>query len=184
MTAFALPMPQEFSVVSLFGAEPGRWRSLLSQFTRAELGCIPRTRAERNLLASRLDETINSADRPIVLLAEGAGCHAAAWWARLSPESYVSKVKGALFFRPEDVKDDSFASPRMRLPFPSILIGDESTSSDHLSALAAGWGSQIVIDEAPRPLLRRTAHAINRLTASVVERDIRMAQELLALRKS
>src|SRR3954462_4556147 len=120
----ALPLPANLSLVEISGAVSAPWRSLFAAARHEHIPYRAETRAERNLLAAKLDAAVTRADGAVLLVAEGASCFATAWWARLSPESYVSRVAGALFFQPieEDanVEDllDTFASPRTRLPFP------------------------------------------------------------------
>ena len=55
------------------------------------------TAAQRTALAARIDAAVSEADRAVMLIAEGAACAAAAWWARLSPRCYTAGVSGALF---------------------------------------------------------------------------------------
>jgi uncharacterized protein len=137
--------------------------------------------AQRTLLAARLDAAIHGADRAVMLVAEGASCMAAAWWARLSPRSYVSRVAGALMIAPEEPggRRALYASPRSALPFPSVVIG----ADDATQRLAAEWGSRIVdgpLPAAPRAPSRRFLAALERFSAAIVERDVRAAERLLA----
>lgn len=179
MAAIALSRTPGFSMVTLFGSEPLGWQSLVPGGQATALGCTASSRAERNLLGTRLDRAVNEADRAVLLLAEGAGCLAAAWWARLSPAAYVSKVKGAVFFRPDDRAAAVFASPKIRLPFPSIVLDDAAELSPELRALAESWGSGT--DEAAgEGVLARAHRAVERFTAGVVERDIRAWQNRLS----
>jgi hypothetical protein len=126
------------------------------------------------------------------LVAQGASCFAAAWWARLSPSSYVSRVAGALFFNPFD--DDGaaiadtlrkFNSPRSALPFPSILL-DGGPATERLRAVAGDWGSRLAdardlgqMRTAKAGPWRHAQRMIERYTANVVKRDIRTARERL-----
>lgn len=152
------------------------------------------TATERNLLGARIDAAVTQADRAVLLVAQGAACFAAAWWARLSPASYVSRVAGALLVTPmEEERDwaeamrDSFASPRTALPFPSILI-ENAVPQLHVAAqvraLALGWGSQVVDVQADAGSpMRRTRRAIERFTAAVVESKVRAAESLISLQR-
>jgi predicted alpha/beta hydrolase family esterase len=107
----------------------------------------------------------------VLLVAEGAGCFAAAWWARLSPADYVGRVAGALFFEPGAKDEARFASPRVALPFPSVVVGDAE-----MRALADGWGSSVVDgDEGP---FVRAQRAVQRFTATVVEREVSRGERL------
>lgn len=128
------------------------------------------TVAQRNLLGARIDAAVTQADRAVLLVAQGAACFAAAWWARLSPSGYVSRVAGALLVAP--VEDgESFASPRVALPFPSMLVESSVARLDG-RALALGWGSEVV-----RSPVRR---AIERFTGAVVESRVRAAESLIS----
>jgi len=61
-----------------------------------------------------------------MFVAEGTGCHAVAWLARLSSRAYVERVAGALMITPSDGRHcaASSASPPTPLPFPSLAIGN------------------------------------------------------------
>lgn len=179
MAGLAIAPSANFSIVTLFGREPAGWQSLLPGAQATALDCAAGTRAERNLLAARLDQAVTGADRAVLLLAEGAGCLAAAWWARLSPEAYVSRVKGALFFAPSE-DAPAFASPRIRLPFPSILLDDSGRDAARLRALAESWGSGM--EESGDTLFTRAQRAVERFTAGVVYRDLRQARGLMGRR--
>lgn len=149
---------------------------------------------ERNLLGARIDAAVTQADQAVLLVTQGAACFAAAWWARLSPASYVSRVAGALLFAPMDEEReraeslrDSFASPRIALPFPSIVIENVIPRLEvaaQVRALAMGWGSQVVAEdvETGSPL-QRTRRVIERFTSAVVESKVRAAESLISLRR-
>jgi hypothetical protein len=181
MSVGALALSQDFSLISLTGARASGRHALFGP--SQHIVCNARTRSERALLGAKLDEAVRSADRAVLLVAESAGCFAAAWWARLSPSSYVGRVKAGLFLRPMDDEDGgeqllgSFASPRVALPFPSILVDDDG--DPRLASLAAGWGSDVDSGSDVDRLLGRTREAIERFTARVVHRDIRAAHRLL-----
>lgn len=188
----ALALPGGFSIVTIAEGGSSAWSSLLGADRRADAH-IPfkaRTAAERNLLAAKLDAAVTQADRAVLVLAQGAACFATAWWARLSPASYVSRVAGALFFEPiaqdeRRVGDllDTFASPRSALPFPSIVLGGETVQAGlrpQVRSLAESWGSRVVVGghAAIDSPLSRTRRAIERFTAGMVERDMRVADAL------
>lgn len=156
----------------------------------AHLSADHDSQSARNILAARLDRVVADAEARVMLIAEGAGCFAAAWWARLTPANYVSRVAGAVFYAP--VADaqaaraaaSHFASPKTRLPFPSLLIDDrDALKDDALDALAIGWGSRPfgMIDEAETPW-RRARRIVTRFTASVVEFDTLRADKLRGTR--
>jgi hypothetical protein len=115
-----------------------------------------------------------------MLLAQGTACAAAAWWARLSPRSYTANVSGALLVAPEGAGrgQQSFASPKLTLPFPSIVVG----ADDEMQRLGVEWGSRLI----DGPLLTTAAAPtgrlrtiIERFTAAVVERDVEAAYRIL-----
>jgi predicted alpha/beta hydrolase family esterase len=181
--ATALTLPANLSLVEISGAASAPWRTLFaapSEHVPYRAG----TASERNLLGARLDSAVTRAEGAVLLVAEGASCFATAWWARLSPQSYVSRVAGALFFDPIDEREnietllDTFASPRTRLPFPSIVLGRDDKRSlvaSRVRALADGWGSGMIAgsrSDAAGPL-RRTRGIIERFTAGVVAREVR-----------
>ena len=101
--------------------------------------------------ALQLDAVFTRHEAPVVILAHGIACRAVAWWAQLSPRSYLRAVSGALFHTPLHVGFDQIAAaaamqsgPACRLPFPSIVISDPSFQVEQALALADGWGSRFV----------------------------------------
>jgi predicted alpha/beta hydrolase family esterase len=188
--ATALALPANLSLVGI-SAAAAPWRDLFAAPAQTHIPYRAGTASERNLLGARLDAAVTHAEGAVLLVAEGASCFATAWWARLSPSSYVSRVAGALFFDPiaddgESVESllDTFASPRTRLPFPSIVLGRDdrrSVLASQVRALADGWGSGVVAGsrrDAPGPL-RRTRSVIQRFTAGVVAREVRTGRALI-----
>lgn len=186
----------QFSLVTVAEQVPSELLRMLGRPVQgyAHVPFAAGTAAERNLLGARIDAAVMQADRAVLLVAQGAACFAAAWWARLSPSSYVSRVAGALLVAPmeeerarAEAMRDSFASPRTALPFPSILIENAVPQLDvaaQVRALALGWGSQVVDEQvdAGSPM-RRTRRAIERFTAAVVESKVRAAESLISLRR-
>ena len=190
MTALTLAAAGPFSILTT--ADPRRrapgWKALLDlpRFGDTHVDYAADTDAQRNLWAVRMDEAVLRADKPVLLVASGASCFAAAWWARLSPADYVSRVAGALLFDPlphgsEAGLADRFASPRIALPFPSAIVGGKPKDIARIAALADGWGSGM-LDMADRPALgsawQQAAALLNRATARVVERRMRVAEAL------
>jgi hypothetical protein len=187
----ALALPANLSLIEISAAASAPWRHLFATPAHTHIPYRAGTQSERNLLGARLDAAVTRAEGAVLLVAEGASCFATAWWARLSPASYVERVSGALFFDPIEDEGESveillatFASPRTRLPFPSIVLGGEdrrSALASRVRALADNWGSGLVanarIAEA-RPM-RRTRGIIERFTAGVVAREVRAASALV-----
>jgi uncharacterized protein len=170
----ALPaLADRFSIVTLAERRVPAWSRLL-EWPAAGAGHVPvraRRLSDRNLLAARIDRAVLDADRAVLFVAEGAGCFAAAWWARLSPADYVGRVAGALFFEPSGKDEARFASPRVTLPFPSVVVGDRK-----VRALGDGWGSSVIDDE--EGPLHRAQRAVQRFTAAIVERDVGRGERL------
>jgi predicted alpha/beta hydrolase family esterase len=190
MTAMTMPISDLFSVVTL--SDPANrspsWKALLGWPDRgdAHLDHHSGTDAQRNLWASRLDDAVTRSTRPVLLVAEGESCHATAWWARLSPASYVSRVAGAVLFAPRGDSDTAqkFLSPRVVLPFPSAVVDSHAQrDADEVQALAASWGSRLV-ETGPAPLAPpaqepawQQAHGLlMRLTATMIDRKLRVAE--------
>lgn len=156
----------------------------------AHLSADHDSQSARNILGARLDRVVSDAEARVMLIAEGAGCFAAAWWARLTPTSYVSRVAGAVFYAPvADARAaraaaSHFASPKTRLPFPSLLIDDRDVLDDgRVDALAIGWGSRPfgMVGEADTPW-RRARRMVTRFTAGIVELDTLRADKLRGTR--
>ena len=185
----ALTLPANLSLVEI-SASAAPWRDLFAAPAQTHVPYRASTISERNLLGARLDAAVTRAEGAVLLVAEGAGCFATAWWARLSPAAYVSRVAGAVFFDPIEEDEsveallDTFASPRTRLPFPSIVLGREDRRSlvaSRVRALADSWGSGVIAGsrrDAAGPL-RRTRGILERFTAGVVAREVRTHRALV-----
>lgn len=182
MTALALPfVPDLFSIVTMpqQGRERPAWAELFGWPSHGDTHIA--ADEARTLWAARLDEAVTRADRSVLLMAEGPSCFAAAWWARLSPAPYVEKVAGALMFLPGDSaeltgRQRDWESPRLKLPFPSIVVTDGDPASAQIRALGRDWGSESIAGrgrllEAATPW-RHALRAVDRFTARVVARDI------------
>lgn len=194
MASLALPTGDLFSVITT-GRQGGRdpaWKSLLNwpRFGDAHVDYAADTATQRNIWAAHLDEAVMRADKPVLLVASGESCFAAAWWARLSPASYVSKVAGALLFTPlpggrgRSPTPEKFASPRVALPFPSAIVDRRSMADARIQSLAESWGSGLLDTAWEEPALigasawQQAQGALMRLTARVVEHDMRIARTL------
>lgn len=136
------------------------------------------TDGNRKLLGARIDRFVGDANGRVILLAHGAGCRAAAWWARLSPSHYVQRVAGAILVDPTlDAGSNPFASPATLLPFRSVTVD----RSGQIEALAREWGSELMAsDSAARG--GGLLGLIERLSGAVVAHDIRTAEKLARLR--
>ena len=115
--------------------------------------------------AQQLDTAMTRSREPIVLLAQGVACLAVAWWAQLSPRSYLAHIRGAVFLSPLSIGFGQAAiaakarvSPATKLPFPSVVASDPSPMIGQVLALADNWGSRFVDTAAvqgPHPSNRR-----------------------------
>ncbi len=179
MSAIAFPV-RDVSIVALTleGQRDGAaWSGLLGDRPVRQVAIGGQSAGERSLSAARIDAAMLEANRQVLLVAQGAACAAAAWWARLSPRSYVERVAGALLIAPAPV-ERGFASPRSILPFPTLVLG----ATDTAQALSAEWGARLI--DGPVPALERRAtnrlqSMILRFTGAIVERDEQQARRLL-----
>lgn len=184
-----LRLNDPFSIITLpmaghDGPFPWETRFAWPRSGDLQLAFDDQSRDARNVWASRLDQAVAQADRTVLLVAENAACLAAIWWARLSPAQYVDKVAGALLFDPPSVVllDRSgktlFASPDAALPFPSLIVD----RADRGGALARSCGGHLLNAPATPPIatgMWRQAHRlIERLSAGVVEQDLRLLRTL------
>lgn len=88
---------------------------------------------------------------PIVLIAHSLGCITTAWWAsQYGSAPHAARIAGALLVAPPDIERsdvpdeiEGFAPlPRLRLPFPSLLV---ASSDDPWCALpkAQAWAGEL-----------------------------------------
>jgi len=193
MTLVTAPL-ERFSVITT-GNGPARALSALFDAplrSDAHLDYSSETPRQRSLWAAKLDSAILHAERPVLLVANGASCFAATWWARLSPRDYINRVAGALLIDPIAGEGDAalFASPKIRLPFPSLLLSGDTPNTaitERVQALATGWGS--AVGGIPQlPHARRSGshwqgarELVLRMTAGIVERRAQAADALAAV---
>lgn len=172
-------IPTSFSIITIGTPGPAApaWNTRLRWPPQGDAHVVLDSSARRGIWAAQLDAAVMRADRAVVLVAEGVGCHAASWWARLSPASYVSRVAGALLFDPPTVDeqdDGAYASPSIALPFPSIVLAEHAPQA--ADATIASWGSRLIDGRRQRegePRAWQSAQRlIGRLTNKVVERDV------------
>ncbi|MBX3565075.1 MAG: alpha/beta hydrolase [Sphingomonas sp.] len=178
MTSLALSAPNPFAIVTTGSGTRPPWKALLNwpRYGDTHVDFTTGTTQRRNLWAARLDEVVRRASKPVLLIASGESCSAAAWWARLSPADYVAKVAGALLFVPRGAEAELFASPRTPLPFPSAVV--ERHATRRTLALAESWGSGLLEDgwrTEGDSAWQQAQAAVMRLTARVVEREMRVA---------
>lgn len=184
MTALTLANPAaRFSVLTIADRHAGVpvWSDRLGWPLQGDnhVALDARDASRRNIWASRIDDIVLHADRAVLLVAEGVGCAAAAWWARLSPRHYADRVAGALLFDPVAPTGEAgalLASPGVILPFPSMVVTarNKLAAPDDIQGLVDGWGSQLMIAERPRSpgAWNAAQRLLSRMTAAVVARDI------------
>lgn len=149
--------PVLLTVPGLNNSGPLHWQSLWEDKRedcyRVDLGMWERP--HRNTWLNKLDAAIASSATPVILIAHSLGCHAVAWWNRLTDPHARSRVAGALLVAPPCVENLALDSPlfafaplvRERLQFPSILAAsrnDEYASFGHSRKMARLWGSRFV----------------------------------------
>jgi predicted alpha/beta hydrolase family esterase len=110
--------------------------------------------------AMQIDDAVRGAAGPIVVVAHGACCLAFAHWSQLSPASYTAPIAGAVLHLPSAIVASPppgvpVSSPRMRLPFPSLLVSNAGPQVDAVLAQADVWGSRF-IDAAARDSISRS----------------------------
>jgi predicted alpha/beta hydrolase family esterase len=115
----------------------------------------PDAPAIRNVWLSRIDQTIGSLGRPVVLVGHGLGALAIAWWAALLGRRAARSVTGALLVTPAD-PDGAGADEAVRgfgplptamLPFPSIVVATDDhprTRTHRFREMAGEWVSDFV----------------------------------------
>ncbi len=178
----AIAARDAYSVLALVEGPPPP--ALADMIDRLRATLLPLGRAndaDRNLLGARIDRFVGDADRSVILLAHGAGCRAAAWWARLSPTHYVARVAGAILVDPS-AEAGRFASPGVALPFRSVTVDHSHPGT--IASLAREWGSELVTDGAEEAARGgRLLKLIDRLTGMVVAHDVLTAEKLARLRR-
>jgi hypothetical protein len=185
MTFAAAIAPDRFSIITIAapGVEAPAWNARLRWPRHGDEHVALDDGARRGIWAAQLDAAVMRADRAVVLVAEGIGCHAASWWARLTPKDYVSRVAGALLFDPAETgggRRDAFASPAVALPFPSLVLTGDAASAP--ATAIDGWGARLLDGRRQRDGEQRAwgsaQRLIGRFTAKLVERDV---ERVLAL---
>ncbi|MDE1168300.1 MAG: alpha/beta hydrolase [Pseudomonas sp.] len=127
------------------------WQDSLPNSTRVEQAdwMVP----QRRDWVAALDEAVDAADTPVILIAHSLGCVTVAHWAEQATRSALRKVHGALLVAPADVERpncppalQNFAPiPRHLLPFPSQVVAsdnDPAISAPRALQLARDWGAE------------------------------------------
>lgn len=139
-TSFDKPVP---IIVSVKGDA-----QIAARLQRVELDL---SRFHNGRWALQLDGVMANRAEPAVILAQGVACLAVAWWAQLSPRSYLQNIRGAVLLSPlsygfgqSAIARNVRLSPATKLPFPSIVACDPSPAVEQVLALADSWGSRFV----------------------------------------
>jgi predicted alpha/beta hydrolase family esterase len=127
------------------------WQNSLPNSTRVEQAdwFAP----QRRDWVAALDEAVDAANGPVILIAHSLGCITVAHWAEQASLAALRKVRGALLVAPADVERPTcspalhnFAPiPRHLLPFPSQVVGsdnDPAVSVPRAMQLARDWGAE------------------------------------------
>ncbi len=100
-----------------------------------------------------LEQQVLASPSPVIVIAHSLGCLTLVHWAARAGTTALKRLRGALLVAPADVERadcppplQNFAPiPRMRLPFPSLLIGsdnDPAASPGKALELAGYWGCE------------------------------------------
>jgi predicted alpha/beta hydrolase family esterase len=187
--------PDLFSIVTIAeaGARPPVWQSRLRwpDMGDSHIALEMNRPRRQSVWATQLDDAVMQADRAVLFVAEGVGCFAASWWARLSPSHYVSKVAGALLLDPVAPPRDQdqrplFASPAVALPFPALVLTGEDrdfTADPALGAQVNAWGGRRLAGGRQRVSGDGSAwgsaqRLMRRISRAVIVNDIRRARAL------
>ena len=132
---------------------PDHWQSLWeAQYGYRRVDQHDWMNPRRGDWMAQLEETILSADEPVVLVAHSLGCILTAAWASHSQNTH--RVKAALLVAPGDPEREALQGilpswspvPMRTLPFPSQLVGsrnDPYCSFERVQAFAAAWGAAL-----------------------------------------
>lgn len=124
-----------------------RWQSRLSTARRLELD--ETDAADPSAWTTKVARAVNGAERPVVLVAHGAGVTAAVHAAG----AFTTRVAGAFLVAPADPAAETGAArgfgafPEGPLPFPSLLVAsrdDPNCDFARAEEFAADWGSLLI----------------------------------------
>lgn len=137
-----------------FSSGPDHWQSIWeaqrTDCSRIELGMWDSP--QRNGWVNNINHAVRRYERPVFIAAHGLACIALAWWAALENPRWQEWIVGALLVAPTEapIESDleSFGpTPRVLLPFPSILVAsqnDPKVPFDRAQQLSRSWGSEFV----------------------------------------
>jgi uncharacterized protein len=137
----------------LHDSGPDHWQTLWEQGDATFVRLVKRDWETpiRQEWVGTLETAVGCTGDGVVLVAHSAGCALAAFWGAATP----IHVRGALLVAPADTEAESYPVgptgwqplPRVRLPFPSIVVAstnDEFVTLDRARAFADSWGSRFV----------------------------------------
>lgn len=123
--------------------------------------------------ALQLDGALAKRRAPVVIVARGVAALAVAWWAQLSPRSYMTAIHGGILLSPlaidfgqGSIAAAARAGPVTHLPFPSIVTAASATDIDRTRILAEGWGSLFPEGPPARPASAIEAQLVDRLAST------------------
>lgn len=139
---------------------PDHWQTLL-QRRLPNANCVPRMEHEKlscRKWVDAIDRSLAEIRGPVILVAHSGGVMMVAHWA----QTHSRRIKGALLAVPPDFdtplpegyptqdvlrQNGWMPTPRMRLPFPSIVAASDNDPlgrKDRVTAMAEAWGSRVV----------------------------------------
>lgn len=137
----------------LYDSGPDHWQTLWERDDPTFVRVVQRDwdAPIRQEWVGTLETVVAQTGDDIVLVAHSAGCALVAFWAAATP----LRVRGALLVAPADTEARSYPIgpkgwrplPRVRLPFPSIVVAssnDEFATLDRAREFADSWGSRFV----------------------------------------
>lgn len=142
------------NVPGLNNSGPQHWQTLWEELLPKQFNRVQQknwSAPVKKEWVSELDTTLKDYDEPVVLVAHSLGCVTVAHWAN---ENKSASIAGALLVAPADTErsgHDCFKTfcpiPRIRLPFPSIVVAstnDPYATTGNSAKLAAWWGSKFI----------------------------------------
>lgn len=150
-------IPTILVLPGLGNSGPGHWQTV---WETQSPGCVrveqrDWDRPELSAWLAALEEALEAAGNPVVLVAHSLSCSLVAHFAVRYPEQR-RRIRAALLVAPADVDSPDHTPPETRgfapiplarLPFPSIVVAsrnDPYVEFSRAEALALAWGSELV----------------------------------------
>ena len=151
--------PYEFLIIPGWqGSGPDHWQSYWEKSLQpsSRLSVSSWTYPQPHDWIQRINDQIQLASSPVILIAHSLGCIALTKWASQADQQLIKKVKAALLVAPADVERAHCPAeiacfepiPLSTLPFTSLVIGssnDPSASEGRVRSFAKSWGSHCII---------------------------------------